>query len=127
MHRRPHKKDEAATKAAYFLSRYSYVSHRIHPNSKPPHQCVYLAGDDCGVVRAAIFDASDSKCQDCGKVMPLDGDLTVRGHLAHGGNTKVSRCWCPENLKLKCYVCHMLKEHGREPRWSIGINPEVAL
>jgi hypothetical protein len=47
----------------------------------------------------------------------------VRGHVAHGGNTKVTRCWCPENLTLKCYVCHMLKEHNREPKWSFAVKP----
>lgn len=116
MHKRPHKKDKDATKAAKFESRYSYVSLRIHPGTT--HPCVYLAGDDCGPAREAIFERDGYKCQVCGKSVPLDGFVTVRGHLAHGGNTKISRCWCPENLTLKCFHDHMIVEHDRETRFG---------
>jgi|SRR5712664_879575 len=116
MHRRPHKKDDAATKAAKFESRYSYISFRLHPGTT--HQCVYLAGLDTEACRMAVYVRANGRCQYCGKRLPLNGDLMWRAHLAHGGNTKVSRCWCPENLTLKCYHCHIVVEHNREVRWS---------
>jgi hypothetical protein len=122
MHSRQHKRDDEATKAAAFLSKYSYISHRVHPESDPAHQCQYLAGDDCGVMRDRIFKRDEHRCVVCGKWVPKEGDIWKRGHIAHlGGNTKVTRCWCPEALALKCYDCHIVVEHGREPRWSIGV------
>jgi hypothetical protein len=111
MHKRPHKKDVAATKARKFHSRYSYVSLRIHEGSD--HPCEYLAGEDCESRRLQVFSRDQFKCVDCGTSV---GWYT--GHLAHGGNTKVSRCWCLENLKTKCYVCHIIIEHNREPKWT---------
>lgn len=111
MHRRPHRIDVKATKAAHFLSKFSYVSLRIHPGTN--HQCVYLAGDDCGVRRRDVFARDSYRCVDCG------GNINWEiGQLAHGGSTKVSRCWCFENLRTKCYACHMVKEHGRFPRFG---------
>lgn len=114
MHKRQFRPDKAATKAAKFHSRYSYISQRLHPNSDPPHQCQYLAGlEDIGVVRAEVFERDGYKCVDCGT------PITWRtGHLAHGGNTKISRCDCPANLKTKCVTCHMVREHNREVKFS---------
>lgn len=104
MHRTPHKLDKEATKAAGFHSRYSYVSRRIHEGTN--HGCVYLAGlEDCGARRADVFERDGYKCVDCRKTgMPLQ--------LAHDGHTKISRCWCMENLKTKCHDCHRDNDHG---------------
>ena len=114
MHKRKFRPDKAATKARRFESRYSYVSTRIHPDSGPPHQCQYLAGlEDIQAVRLEVFERDGYKCVDCGTVVTWDN-----GHLAHGGNTKISRCDCAENLKTKCWDCHMLREHNREVRFS---------
>src|SRR5580658_7828948 len=113
MHRNPHKLDKEATKAAGFISRSSYISRRVHPDSDPPHPCRYLAGlDDIGAVRLEIFERDNYRCVDCGKRVTWEG-----GHMAHGGNTKISRCDCPENLKTKCWECHMRKEHNREVKF----------
>lgn len=104
MHRRAHKLDKEATRAAKFMSRYSYVSMRIHPESDTPHGCVYLAGlNDIGKCRDEVFERDEYKCVDCGSRLDLQ--------LAHGGNTKISRCWCPENLKTKCHSCHVKNDH----------------
>jgi hypothetical protein len=111
MHTHPFRKDAAATKAAGFASRFSYVSFRIHPESDPPHQCVYLAGlEDIGKRRAEVFKRDGNRCVLCASRINLQ--------LRHGGNTKVSRCWCTENLSCRCSECHMVKEHGRFPRWT---------
>ena len=83
MHRRPTSKDAAATKAAGFSSRYSYISFRIHLGTE--HQCEYLAGKDCDGRRRVIFDRDNFKCVDCGRSVNI-----FTGHLAHGGNTKVT-------------------------------------
>ena len=111
-HRTPHKKDPQATKARCYASRYSYVSRRIHPDTD--HPCEYLAGlTDIGRRRMEVFQRDEYRCVDCGK--PITWET---GHLAHGGNTKISRCFCPENLKTKCAHCHLVIEHGRFPRWG---------
>jgi hypothetical protein len=111
VHKTPHKLDAEATKAKNYHSRYSYVSRRIHFGTD--HQCEYLAGlVDCGERRDMIFERDGGRCVDCGKKLHKDCWDT---HLAHGGHTKISRCWCPENLKLKCHDCHMKNDHhGRE-------------
>jgi hypothetical protein len=93
------------------------VSTRIHPGTES-QQCEYLAGADCEARRLEIFERDESKCVDCGKELPWDGPLEIRGHLAHGGNTKISRCWCKQNLALKCFHDHLIVEHGREVRWT---------
>src|SRR5580692_11213475 len=119
MHRNPHKLDKEATKAARFVSKYSYVSRRIHPGSDPPHQCQYLAGlDDIGNIRRQIFERDGWQCVECGGYVVWESGHPVSGHMAHGGNTKISRCDCPENLKTKCYYCHMIKEHNRETKFG---------
>lgn len=110
MHRNPHRRDAMATKAAGFASRYSYVSHRIHPGTN--HQCVYLAGfEDCGSRRAEVFTRDRWKCVDCGCYVQSWGGNGRVAHLAHGGHTKVERCWCMENLKTKCEDCHGRNDH----------------
>ena len=111
MHNRPIRPDPIATKAAKFLSCYSYVSFRIHPGTEEsvfPQQCVYLAGADVGMRREEVFERDGNRCMECG--------TTANLQMAHGGNTKVSRCECMQNLKTKCYACHILKEHAREPQ-----------
>lgn len=111
MHRFQTHKDKEATKAKKYLSRYSYVSTRIHPCSDPPHQCEYLAGADCGIRRAEIFERDGWRCQVAGCLgMPLE--------LSHGGRTKVSRCWCYENLTTLCRFHHMRRDGNRVPRFS---------
>lgn len=111
MHKRPFRIDEEATKARNFASKFSYVSKRIHPDSD--HQCEYLAGLDVARRRKQVFERDEYRCWDCGAHVTWG-----QGHMAHGGNTKVSRCDCMENLKTKCLNCHMIREHGREPRWG---------
>ena len=113
MHRNPHKLDKEATKAAGFHSRYSYVSRRIHEGTN--HPCVYLAGlEDCGKRRGEVFDRDRYLCVDCKRVVMtgVPGWLPEAANLAHGGHTKISRCWCMENLKTKCHDCHRDNDHG---------------
>ena len=108
MHRNPHKIDREASKAAHFLSRYSYVSLRIHPESDPPHQCIYLAGDDVAGARRACFESDNWRCVNCQRCISWE-----TGEMDHGGKTKVQRCSCPENLSTKCRRCHNRK-HNRQ-------------
>jgi hypothetical protein len=111
MHKNPYRRDAEATKAMHFQSRYSYVSTRIHPDSDPPHPCVYLAGlEDIGKRRLEVFTRDKFLCVDCSKKVSWD-----TGQLAHSGRTKISRCWCPEALKTKCHDCHKANDHhGRD-------------
>jgi hypothetical protein len=117
MHKTPHKLDKEATKAMGFASRYSYISRRLHPGTD--HPCQYLAGmDDIGRIRLQVFERDGWQCVDCQKYIVWEVGHPNSGHMAHGGNTKISRCDCPENLKTKCYDCHMLKEHNREVKFG---------
>jgi hypothetical protein len=114
MYTRQFRPDKSATKAAKFKSRYSYISFRIHPNSDPPQQCRYLAGlDDIGAARLEVFERDEYTCVDCGVKVGWNN-----GHLAHGGNTKISRCLCAANLKTKCKNCHLGREHNREVKFG---------
>ena len=106
MHKRPIRKDAAATRAAGYWSRYSYVSLRVHPGTT--HQCEYLSGADCSDRRRVVFDRDHWRCVDCGSESALELD-----HM--GGNTKVTRCWCMEALQTRCNSCHR-RRHGREVR-----------
>jgi hypothetical protein len=108
MHRTPHKIDKEATKEARFHSKYSYVSRRIHPGTE--HQCVYLAGfDDIDIRRHEIFMRDDFRCVSCGMQISW-----ITGHMSHKGNTKISRCYCMENLDCMCHDCHKKHHHGRD-------------
>jgi 5-methylcytosine-specific restriction endonuclease McrA len=98
VHKRATHKDAAATKARHFLSRYSYVSTRIHPETD--HQCCYLAGQDCGIAVDSVLFGANGRCEECGK---WTSRLEVH-HIQH--KTKMSRCWCPENLIALCVQCH---------------------
>jgi hypothetical protein len=117
MHRQPHKLDKEATKAKNYHSRYSYVSRRIHEGTN--HGCEYLSGfEDCTIRRRAVFERDGYLCVDCKRVVlpePVPSWYPMAAHLAHGGHTKISRCWCMENLKTKCHDCHRDNDHhGRD-------------
>lgn len=106
LHFNKHKLDKEATKARHFSSGYSYVSFRVHPGTD--HGCQYLCGmEDMGKVRTDVFDRDGHKCVDCG----TRGEYANPLHLAHKGNTKISRCDCMENLSCKCYRCHSENDH----------------
>jgi hypothetical protein len=106
VHKSPHKLDSLATKARNYHSRYSYVSRRVHPGTD--HACEYLCGlVDVGERRQLIFERDKFRCVDCGKEVSWTG-----GHLAHKGNTKISRCHCMENLRCKCPDCHRQNDHS---------------
>ena len=100
MHRNPTRKDAEGTKRFGFRSRYSYSSFRIHPGSDPAHECIYLAGADCGFKRDEVIADAKGRCQKCGK---WTSQLEVH-HIAH--KNKIERCWCTENLVALCRDCH---------------------
>lgn len=97
MHRRQTHRDDEATKAAIFRSRYSYVSTRIHPGTE--HQCRYLAGVDCEVAYLDCMDRAKGRCEECGAWRKLEVH-----HKSH--KTKMERCWCQANLMALCVQCH---------------------
>ena len=116
MHRRPHRKDSEATKARNFLSRYSYVSFRIHPGTN--HPCVYLAGRDCNGWKIHVYLNSGpiarylARCAECGEI--TGWNVGEADHIEHVN--KVVRCWCEENGRWLCKSCHK-KRHVR-PRFG---------
>jgi hypothetical protein len=116
------KADTQATAERNFQDERSYVAgERMHPGTE--HPCQYLAGDDVGPFREAIYKRDGGRCQlrltcDGEAVLPLDGSIWERWHLEHEqGGIGQSRCWCPENVRGACYACHQVKD-GRQPRWT---------
>jgi hypothetical protein len=108
MHKTPHKIDKEATREARFYSKHSYVSMKLHHGTD--HQCVYLAGlEDIGARRHEVFMRDDFRCVACGARVDWH-----TGDLSHKGNTKVSRCWCMENLECVCRLCRRKHHHGRD-------------
>lgn len=106
MHRRQHKPNKEATKAMVYASKYSYVSFRIHPGTD--HGCEYLAGfEDIGKRREEVFARDGHVCVHDEQPGTYDDPL----EMAHGGNTKISRCDCMENLLTKHHSCHGKHDH----------------
>jgi 5-methylcytosine-specific restriction endonuclease McrA len=116
------KRDKQLTDSTDFLDPRSFIGKRIHPGTS--HPCLYLKGDDVGVVRRAIYARDGGRCTlklQCSgaKVLPFDGSVFERWHLEHEtGGLGLQRCWCPENLRGACWACHKIKDN-RDPRWTV--------
>ena len=87
----------------------------------PKPKTTRLKGKGKTEFRKKVFNRSSGFCEDCGVYAPLldnDGlfDVFMCGHVSHiksygagGGDTL-------DNVKWKCYNCHINKEHG--PKFS---------
>ena len=89
---------------------------KSYPKKKP----IRLKGKAKKDFRIAVGTRAYFHCEICGIYAPVDFygefDLHYCGHVSHiksygagGGDTM-------DNVKWKCFSCHIEKEHG--PRWS---------
>lgn len=82
----------------------------------PKPKTIRLKGKSLAKLRIKAYVRDGGLCVDCGRWVPLDGDVFERAHMSHvksrgsGGSDVLS------NVKTKCYDCHIVKEHG--PQWS---------
>lgn len=96
------KRDEQATALAKFHDPRSYVANWNHQGTD--HPCIYLKGrEDKGAQREAIFRRDKFRCQACGRLLSLDGELAPVGEWHHKkGGLGRQRCDCIENAELRC-------------------------
>lgn len=84
------------------------------PKNKP----VRLKGKAYTEFRREVYNQANGICSDCGMYAPLVDPISfcfevfTCGHVSHiksrgagGGDTM-------DNVRWKCYSCHILKEHG---------------
>jgi 5-methylcytosine-specific restriction endonuclease McrA len=121
VHRRPTRKDHDATRwyreCGLWKSRHSYVSLRVHPGTD--NYCIYLAGADCTPARNEALARAKGRCENCG----MWTNRLELHHIEH--KTKVSRCWCPENLMALCAKCHRGRNGMHvQVQWSRKIQAE---
>lgn len=115
------KRDRQATELAEFSDPRSFVGKRKHPGTD--HPCIYLRGDDVGVLRQRIYERDAHRCTlklacDGTRELPYDGTIWERWHLEHEqGGLGLDRCWCDENVRGACAACHFVKD-GRVPRFG---------
>ena len=80
----------------------------------PKHKVTLLTGKKFQKFREEIYNRDNESCQNCGRWVPLHAETVFEiAHLTHiiprkrGGDV-------PENVKIKCFNCHILKEHFGE-------------
>jgi hypothetical protein len=73
----------------------------------------HLAGVDIGIRRHEIYLRDKGCCVVCGKWLPENGTIWKRAHWAHK-ETEFGRRDNSEDGGIKCYNCHIVKEHARE-------------
>ena len=87
-------------------------------NPCPKHIPVRLKGKAKSEFRRAVAERANFKCEDCGRYVPslIYGVFCVFncGHVAHIKSYGVGGGDTMENVKWKCYSCHILKEHWKE-------------
>jgi hypothetical protein len=78
---------------------------------------VRLYGVDLAVLRLECYLRDGGCCQweedgkKCGKLLPLDGDVLTRAHMAHIKNKRMYGDIL-ENVRILCYQHHMIAEHN---------------
>jgi len=86
-----------------------------------PEKPILFKGPGYTAFRKSVYDAFKGVCSDCGGRVPLlvNGvfDPFTCAHVCHIKRRQVGGDVIG-NVKLKCYGCHIIKEHG--PRWSKG-------
>jgi len=80
---------------------------------------VRIYGEDLAQLRRECYERDEGKCQrdGCEKVLPFDGDLYTRGHMAHIRNKRMYGDTLG-NVRWLCYEHHIVTEHGL--KWSGG-------
>lgn len=86
---------------------------RIKPRRGKPRPR-RLAGEEQEALRLACFQRDGGRCVECGRRLIYEPESPFQEngyHMAHIGN---KRMWGDnlENVRAKCSVCHLQKEHN---------------
>ena len=100
-------------------SRINPVSNTRRSRSGKPGHCgiVRLYGADLTALRLECYWRDGGCCQweengmKCSKLLPVDGDIFTRAHMAHIKN-KRNYGDTLENVRILCYQHHMIAEHN---------------
>src|ERR1039458_3528835 len=104
-------------------SRINPVSNTRRSRSGKPGHCgiVRLYGADLTALRLECYRRDGGCCQweengmKCSKLLPVDGDIFTRAHMAHIKN-KRNYGDTLENIRILCYQHHMIAERSEERR-----------
>ena len=82
---------------------------------------VRLYGADLTALRRRVYERDGGRCQymwdgdpnkKCNKLLPFDGDLFTRAHMAHIQGKGAGGSDTEANTRLLCYFHHIIVEHG---------------
>ncbi len=87
----------------------------------PKHKAIRLHGKAYAELKRKVWIRDGGRCVTCNAKVPLkdwDGqfDRFTCAHLSHIKSRGAGGDDTPENTQIKCYSCHIGKEHG--PRWN---------
>jgi hypothetical protein len=89
-------------------------------NPCPKPKTIRLKGKAYAKLRLEAWVRAGGCCEDCFRYVPLKGDTVFEiAHLSHIKSRGAGGSDTLDNVKIKCYGCHIGIEHG--PRWSAGM------
>jgi len=84
-------------------------------NPQPKKKRIELKGKAYSALRKAKWQEQGGHCAECDRWVPLDGDTVFNtAHLAHIKSRGSGGDDTPENTRILCYRCHILREHWGE-------------
>ena len=86
-------------------------------NPQPKQKQIRLNTKDWSALRKKVWQKQRGMCAKCGMWVRLDGDTIFNtAHLAHIKSRGAGGDDVESNVRILCYRCHILNEHGL--RWS---------
>lgn len=106
------------------MPRYSSLKRsqkRIAPRKKDQRRVgkvsgtVRLSGPAMRRLREFVYERDHGQCQwtGCGKVLPLQGDVFTRAHLAHFASRGAGGSDTAANTRILCPKHHLIDEHTK--------------
>jgi len=82
----------------------------------PKEKTIRLKGKAYSKLREEAYNRAGECCEDCGRWLPLTGDTVFNiAHLSHIKSRGAGGSDTLDNVKIKCFECHIMDEHG--PKW----------
>lgn len=88
----------------------------IYPNQK--QKTIRLKDKALTELRIKAYTRDGEMCVECQKWLPLEGDIYTRAHMAHKKSRGAGGGDTLDNVEIRCYDCHILKQHS--PQWTNG-------